>query len=203
VPRPKRKPDEIRELLLRAGVHCFAGHGFAGATTRQIAAEAGVSEMLLYRHFGNKAGLFEAAVVAPFKTALEAHVEKWDSAPDDVSAEDITTDFLANVYGLLSKHRDIMLALVAAHAHEHEVGGSASGLFAEPVERIVKFIERLSKTRGYSRVDAEVATQAVLSMVMGMALLDDLLLRPGHAPSVDRRIREMTQLIVHGMTHRS
>lgn len=56
--------------------------------------------------------------------------------------------------------------------------------------------------RDYKGVDAEVAVQAVFSMVMGMSLLEDLLMRPGHSPSRERQMREMTQLIVHGMTHR-
>lgn len=202
MPRPKRSPEEIRERLLRAGEYCFAKHGFAGATTRQITTEAGVSEMLLYRHFGSKAGLFEAAVVEPFKKVLEAHADKWADPPADVSAEEITADFLTNVYGMVVEHRGLLLALVGAYAHEHEVGANLSGLFAAPVQRIVKFLEPLNTTRGYARVDAEVATEAALSMVMGMSMLDGLLL-PGHqAPSRERRIREMTQLLVHGITHR-
>jgi AcrR family transcriptional regulator len=203
VVRPKRTPDEIRELLLRAGLHCFARNGFAGATTRQIATEAGVAEMLLYRHFDSKAGLFDAAVVKPFKRALDAHVDKWDSLPKDVSAEEITADFLANVYGLLHEQRDIVVALLAANAHDRELGGTLSGLFAQSVERITKFIARMSEAREYRGVDAEVAVQATLSMVMGMSVMDELLLRPGHSHSRERQIREMTQLIVHGMTHRS
>lgn len=202
MPRPKRTPEEIRSLLMASAVHCFAGQGFARTTTRQIAADAGVSEVLLFRHFGNKAGMFEASVVEPFKQALNAHVDKWDSPPADVPIEDITADFVKNVYGLLCEHRDIVLALTAAYAHEQDAGANVAALFADSMDRITNFVVRLNKARGYERVDAEVAVQAVVSMVIGMSMMDGLLLRPGRSPSPDRRVREMTQLIVHGITHR-
>ncbi|WP_116951993.1 TetR/AcrR family transcriptional regulator [Jiangella endophytica] len=57
-----RRPDrgEARAALLTAGLRLFADQGYAATTTRQIAAEAGVSHALLRYHFSSKAGLREA-----------------------------------------------------------------------------------------------------------------------------------------------
>lgn len=46
--------------ILRAGMTCFARDGFAGATTRRIAALAGVTLPVIAYHFGNKDGLHRA-----------------------------------------------------------------------------------------------------------------------------------------------
>lgn len=46
--------------ILGAGMRCFAREGFAGATTRMIAAEAGVTLPVIAYHFGNKDGLHRA-----------------------------------------------------------------------------------------------------------------------------------------------
>lgn len=43
-----------RERLLEAAQRCFARDGFAGASVRAIAAEAGVATGLLYAHFDSK-----------------------------------------------------------------------------------------------------------------------------------------------------
>ena len=49
-----------RERLLGAARAVFAAKGYQAATTREIAARAGVAELTLFRHFSSKQGLFEA-----------------------------------------------------------------------------------------------------------------------------------------------
>ena len=56
----------VRELIVEAARACFAEHGYAGTTTRLVASRAGGVENLIFKHFGTKAGLFDAAVVSPF-----------------------------------------------------------------------------------------------------------------------------------------
>ena len=64
--RLRRSRDEVQALIVAAARALFAERGYAGATTREIAERAGTSEVLIFRYFGNKAGLFEEAVFAPF-----------------------------------------------------------------------------------------------------------------------------------------
>lgn len=53
---------ERRDQILDAVLPVFAAHGFAGATTRTLAAAAGVNVSTLAWHFGDKQGLYDAAV---------------------------------------------------------------------------------------------------------------------------------------------
>src|SRR5271166_2697497 len=50
--------DLRRQLILAAAKRCFARHGFAGTTTRSVAAAAAISEGLLFKHFPSKAALY-------------------------------------------------------------------------------------------------------------------------------------------------
>lgn len=50
--------DLRRQLILGAAKRCFARHGFAGTTTKSVAAAAAISEALLFKHFPSKAALF-------------------------------------------------------------------------------------------------------------------------------------------------
>ena len=52
----------VRDQILTAAAHVYAEHGFRGATTRRIADAAGVNEVTLFRSFGSKAALIEAAL---------------------------------------------------------------------------------------------------------------------------------------------
>jgi TetR/AcrR family transcriptional regulator, transcriptional repressor of aconitase len=50
--------DDRRRAIVDAAVPLFARKGFAGTTTRELAAAAGVSEALLFRHFPSKQSLY-------------------------------------------------------------------------------------------------------------------------------------------------
>ncbi|MGH6776450.1 MAG: TetR/AcrR family transcriptional regulator [Bradyrhizobium sp.] len=50
--------DLRRQLIIGAAKRCFARHGYAGTTTRSVAAAAAISEALLFKHFPSKAALY-------------------------------------------------------------------------------------------------------------------------------------------------
>src|SRR5664280_1495971 len=50
--------DLRRQLILAAAKRCFARHGFAGTTTKSVAAAASISEGLLFKHFPTKSALY-------------------------------------------------------------------------------------------------------------------------------------------------
>lgn len=65
-----------REAILKAAMRTFAEKGFAGASTREICASAGVTKPVLYYHFRNKQHLYEELMIDSFgqyrKTLLKA-----------------------------------------------------------------------------------------------------------------------------------
>ena len=60
---PRRLPAaERRQAVLDTACRVFARSSYRGATTAEIAAEAGISEPILYRHFGSKRELYLACL---------------------------------------------------------------------------------------------------------------------------------------------
>ncbi|MBV9595906.1 MAG: TetR/AcrR family transcriptional regulator [Chloroflexi bacterium] len=55
--------ESRREEILASAIRNFAARGFDGASTREIAREAGAKHSLLFYHFRSKADLYLAAVV--------------------------------------------------------------------------------------------------------------------------------------------
>jgi AcrR family transcriptional regulator len=53
---------ERREQILEAATRAFARHGFADTSLDDVASEAGVTRVLLYRHFDSKADLYRAVL---------------------------------------------------------------------------------------------------------------------------------------------
>jgi AcrR family transcriptional regulator len=71
VGRPRDgNPEETRREILRAAGEAFAASGFAGATTRAVAARAGVNVATLHYHFGSKEGLYRAVLQSAGKGTL-------------------------------------------------------------------------------------------------------------------------------------
>jgi AcrR family transcriptional regulator len=61
-PVPRLRRAERREQLLAAATQAFARTGFAATSLDDIAAAAGISRVLLYRHFESKTDLYRAVL---------------------------------------------------------------------------------------------------------------------------------------------
>lgn len=81
-----------REQLLDVAAELFATRGYAGATTAQIAKEAGVTEPIIYRHFKSKRDLFVALIERTGRQTLE----QWEA---DLSRSENPAIRLARLLG--------------------------------------------------------------------------------------------------------
>jgi len=76
------RPKDLgkRAAILEAAKRMFTRLGFDGASMDQIAAEAGVSKLTVYSHFGDKETLFGAAVKSHCETGLPPSL--FEARPD-------------------------------------------------------------------------------------------------------------------------
>ena len=74
-PEPVRRLPRAqrREQILTAATEAFARSGFAATSLEDIAAEAGITRVILYRHFDSKNDLYQA-VLDRMCVRLDAHV---------------------------------------------------------------------------------------------------------------------------------
>ncbi len=135
----RREPDEKRERLLAAAREVFAASGFSGATTAEIAARAGVSEGILFHHFGSKRELF-ASVAAGYGRGLALAMFGSEPGSELVSA----ADSIRRAFQYVREHRALhRLFLVRDHqldesVHEgprEEIVGALDAVFHNGVER--------------------------------------------------------------------
>jgi AcrR family transcriptional regulator len=106
-PRPvQRLPRaQRREQILAAATEAFARSGFAATSLDDIAAEAGITRVILYRHFDSKTELYQA-VLDRMCARLEAHVEEPVGGFTDVSIDGLLAAAAESPAGfrLLFKH---------------------------------------------------------------------------------------------------
>jgi AcrR family transcriptional regulator len=184
----------VRALILDAARKCFATSGYAGATTRQIAGEAGVVENLIFTNFGNKEALFDAAIVEPFRHAIEKFIERLGSRRDH-TAEFTSEEFVSNLYDMLEGHSGLLIALMTDPRHELPLLP-----FLEELERVGAYELGI---HGHTGVDLQVIIRCQFGMVAFNAAFGDQLYRPDAVPSRERIIAEMSTFMVGGSAHRS
>jgi AcrR family transcriptional regulator len=109
--------SDTRQRILQAAARVFAQKGYARATTRALAAAAGVNEVTLFRHFGSKQGLFAAIIEAYAGPALATAMSAQLSG-------DYRQDLLVmggHVLGTLLERREAMRLMLCEAEHFPEV----------------------------------------------------------------------------------
>lgn len=196
VRRPRKSSAELRELLTVAARTTFSERGFAGATTRDIAELAGTSEAVLFRHFGSKAGLFDASIIEPFSSFIRRFVDTWLAAEEPHTAEVPTRAFFAEMYEMLRDQRDVLVTLMAAHLHEPDVEVTTD--IAPLLDRIEAVATRELEVRGWTAVDIPVLVRIAFGMVVAAAIFKEWLYADANAVSDDRIIDEMVEILISG-----
>lgn len=77
--RPRLQAGERRAAVVEAALRVFSTGSYSGATTAEIAREAGVTEPILYRHFASKRALYLACIEEAWlqlRRAVEEIVER-------------------------------------------------------------------------------------------------------------------------------
>jgi AcrR family transcriptional regulator len=81
--------DERRVAILEAARGAFARRGFHGAGTSEIAAAAGCSEPMIYKHFPSKQALFAAVLqdaTLELRDRIHATLDARDPGADELTA---------------------------------------------------------------------------------------------------------------------
>lgn len=118
------RPKDLhkRAAILDAAKKMFTQHGFDGVSMDQIAAEASVSKLTVYSHFGDKDALFFAAVSAKCEELLppELFMANHLQGPLRVQLTSIARAFFALITSdeALSMHRMMLTQSSDLHVRE-------------------------------------------------------------------------------------
>ncbi|MBK1441381.1 TetR/AcrR family transcriptional regulator [Parapedobacter sp. ISTM3] len=69
----KQKVESRKEKILREALLLFAEKGYMDTSTKIIAQRAGVSEALIFKHFGNKDNLLFYLIKSGYRRVLQHH----------------------------------------------------------------------------------------------------------------------------------
>ncbi len=197
----RRRRGEPRRLLLEAARELFAQHGFRSTTSREIAHRAGVSEPLLFRHFGSKVGLFREALVVPFLELVERFEATWDSgALATLDDEEASRAFLGDLFDRFQENRGIVLTLwgTEAEAMPELVESGVGDEIAHGLRRLVDITTGEPRPRGRTGSRDELRDRTVVAMIAGAALFGQSVFLGRRAPSRNELVDETVRTILYG-----
>lgn len=202
---PLRRPrGEPRRLLLDAARELFARQDYRSTTTREIAEAAGVSEYLLFRHFGSKAGLFREALVVPFTTFVHEFGRTWQAVvPEETKEEDLARLFVGQLYDVLVEHRGLLLTLLASEGFsEDEFAGTGMADIRAALAVLGQISAEGTRLRGFKSSQPNLPAHSTVAMIVGMVALRSTYFGD-EQPSREVIVDELVQATLHGFLHRT
>lgn len=182
--------------LLDAAERAFLRHGFAGATSERIAAEAGLSRVTLHRRGIGRTELLAALVE---RATDDYRREVWPALTAAGSAADRLRAALEALCTSSERHLALLLALRSQSDrifHADEEGGEPGTLtrtvFTEPLERLL----RDGQVDGTLRSSDPEQEATVLFNLVGWTYVH---LRTEHGWEPERAARATLDPVLHGV----
>lgn len=171
-----QRGDATRQQLLDAAATVFVERGYAGATTKEIARRAGVSEGTIYRHFADKRELFAAV----FADRNASNFEAVTALPALAGTKTVRENLLFLIEAIQDVEREVAplraaaftdadLAAALVSAPSANATGAAMGPL-DPLARYLEAEQRLGRIR--SDVDCTAAAFALFAIPFAAVTMD-------------------------------
>jgi AcrR family transcriptional regulator len=183
------QPSDTKGRIMVAASQVFTELGYARATTRQIAAAAGVTEVTLFRHFGSKENLFTSILEAFGAPQINREIEKRLSG-------DYRQDLLmiGDLYlRVMLERADLIRLMLCEAAHFPE----ARHLVAENPRRLrqtlASYFERQMAAGVIGKTHPQALAQAFIGMFFAYATTEAIL---HEGSSLKLALGELVELFV-------
>lgn len=164
--RPRMSGSDRRNQLVEAALEVFARKGFEGTTTKEVAAAAGVTEAIIFRHFPSKQALYTAV--------LDHHVEssevqdwlieikRWMDQNND---EEVLRSIARAILQSYRKDTRYERVLLFAALEGHELGLAHNRQIVAPIFELLRdYFERRRREGAL----AELPPRAIIGAIAGM-----------------------------------
>src|SRR5579862_5638948 len=174
LPHKIRMPGEDRRRqLLNAAIESFSRNGFGGTKTKDIAAAAGVSEEILFRHFSSKEDLYHA--ILDFKEKPEtkdqflAVLEQFAAQRDDAKFfQTLATAIVHSFRDDPAFHRLMLYASLEGHL----IAGLFRERFGLPIfDYLRRYMILRQKEGAFRKGDPHIAVMFATGSIMHFAMV--------------------------------
>ena len=183
----------VREQLLDAAARIYAEAGYRGATTRRIAAAAGVNEITLFRQFGSKDALVREAIAHRHQgdvAALPAH-------PENPLRE--LTDFARSHLDRMRERRSLIRTCMGEFEEHPDIIAPVDSPVIGAARELAEYLRQLRQRKlATARFDETVAATMLMGVLFADAMGRDIM--GGMFPrDPEHTLREYLRIYLRGL----
>ncbi|MFC4003165.1 TetR/AcrR family transcriptional regulator [Prauserella oleivorans] len=186
-----------REDIVAAAARIMRMHGYAHATTKEIAREAGYSEAALYKHFQDKTEIFVSVLTEQLPALDQMLTRLADRAgtrtvrANLVDVARAAVEFYAEAFPIAASVFSSQRLLTAHRTRLRELG--SGGGPRQPVRRLADYLRAEQKL---GRLDATVDTEAGAALLFGACFQQAFLIAfEGERPGEEELRRLASKLV--------
>lgn len=164
-----------RDKIVETALRLFSSEGYLGATTREIAREAGVAEVTLFRHFPSKEKLFEETLKTnSFLPELRELLPEIMDMPYESALRVIAKRFLDT---LMRRKEIIKIMQVEMQRYPQKIHKIYHAFTDEVFKVLALYFSDMQKKGVLREFDTEFAARAFFGMFFAYFNLEELLMR--------------------------
>ncbi len=174
----------------------FSSKGYRGATTREIAAQAGVAEVTLFRHFKSKEKLFRELLNRySFLPKLKGLIPELKG----LSYRDALLLIAGNFYDVLLQRKDL-IRIVHGEILRSAMPDDVFEAFLNDMFETMASCFRIFQARGeIRRSDPEISARAFMGLVMSFFLMEEIFRKePMNPKDRKRTLRDFVDIFIRG-----
>ena len=191
------KKTDTKQRLLESTLELISKKGYLGATTREIARGAGVTELTLFRHFGTKERLFEELLKSyTFLPKLRELLPELDECAYEEALILIAARFL-----LTLRERKSMMKILFSEIHIYPAKiKKMYGSFIDEVRLTLAGYFEAMQAKGLLRnVSPQIAARTFLGMLVHYFRSEEIMRENGMTKKkMERNVREIVDIFIHG-----
>jgi AcrR family transcriptional regulator len=191
------KANNTRARILEGALKSFSKKGYLGATTREIAREAGIAEVTLFRHFPSKEKLFEEVISAhSFLPTLKGLLPGISA----MSFEEALTLIAVRFLETLNLRKDMIRIMHSEMQRYPEKIHRIYHAFVDEVrDTLASYFSDLQKEGVLRQFDAALGARAFFGMFLSYFNAEEFLMRKKYrSTDVDETIRQYVGIFVKG-----
>jgi TetR/AcrR family transcriptional regulator len=200
-PKSRMHGEDRRRQLLGIAIESFARQGFGGTKTKDIAAAAGVSEAILFRHFASKEDLYHA--ILDSKETAEATSQRLQELQAFAALRDDAGLFLNVATKIVRSFREdpaFHRLMIYASLEGHLLASLFRERFGLPMGNFLRrYIALRQKEGAFHKCDPNVAMMFFCGSIVQYAMARHLFGVQDHPMADETVAKELVTLVMRGL----
>lgn len=202
-PKPRMPGEDRRRQLLKAAVDSFARKGFSGTKTKDVAASAGVSEAILFRHFASKEDLYHAILDLKDEDERAAWMHELEAMAARRDDRGLFLSVASMVVRSFREDPSFHRLLLYASLEGHLLAELFRARFCEPMgDFLRRYIARRQREGAFYKCDPEIALAFFFGGIVQYAMSRHVFGIKGPTPAEGTVVDELVTLVLRGLVRK-